>query len=256
MASIGWTDLPAVVREAIQSRTGKVTDSRPADGDRSDITATLETEKGPVFIKGANGGRFARSLSNEAATNPHVSSIAPRLLWQIEAGGWIVLGFEHVNGRHADYSPGSPDLPLLKAAVDRLQVVPLPEHVRVGVERYYGGLEAMAGTALLHIDLHPDNVLIADGQAYLVDWAWACKGAEWAELAMLVFRLMAAGHTIDSAEAWGRAFPSWQDGHSLNAFVRANAQSWDRAAQRDPQDWKVRASQLARQWVDQRMQDA
>lgn len=93
-------------------------------------------------------------------------------------------------------------------------------------------------------------MLIAGERAYIVDWAWACKGAAWAELAMLAFRLMAAGHTIQSAEAWGRAFPSWQDGTPLAEFVSANARSWQRAALRDPQDWKVRAAHRAQRWAD------
>jgi hypothetical protein len=249
---IGWADLPGAVRDLVQDRTGQVAGSRPAGGDRSDITATLDTESGAVFIKGAAGGMFARSLRNEAAVNPHVSPIAPRLLWTVEAEGWIILGFEHVDGRHADYSPGSPDLPLLRAALERLQQVPLPDHVTKGAERHYGGLAAMTGDTLLHTDLHPDNVLISADRAYLVDWAWACKGAAWAELAMVAFRLIVAGHTVQSAEEWGRSCPAWKGGRTLDAFVTANALSWQRAADRDPQEWKTRTARHAQQWVDHR----
>lgn len=252
MTSIGWTDLPSEVRFAVQARTGPVGDSRPAGGDRSDITATLDTWTGPVFVKGARTGMFARSLLNEAATSPYVSAIAPRMLWQIETGGWVVLGFEYVEGRHADYSPGSPDLPLLRAALEQLQALPLPDHVTKGIERHYGGLEAMAGNSLLHTDLHPDNVLVTESRIYIVDWAWASKGAAWSELAMLSFRLMVCGHSIRSAEEWGRASTRWEDGKALTAFTSANAQTWRRAAQRDPQDWKVRAASLAQQWAESR----
>ncbi|WP_199443562.1 hypothetical protein [Umezawaea beigongshangensis] len=41
----------------------------------------------------------------------------PRLLGDIEPGGWPLLGFEHVSGQHADLSPGSSDLPLIADAV-------------------------------------------------------------------------------------------------------------------------------------------
>ncbi|MFP3963761.1 phosphotransferase [Actinomadura fulvescens] len=227
-------------------------DSRPAGGDRSDITATLDTETGPVFIKGANGGIFARALRNEANVTPHVAGISPALLWRVETENWIILGLDYVEGRHADYTPGSADLDLLRTTLSQLQQVPLPQQVTKGVERQYGGLEAIAGDNLLHTDLHAENVLITPERAYLVDWAWACKGAPWAELAMLAFRLMAAGHTIESAVAWGQSFPAWDDGEPLTAFVAANAQSWERAAQHDPQDWKVRAADVAQQWADRR----
>ncbi|WP_119727922.1 phosphotransferase [Thermomonospora amylolytica] len=244
---ITWADLPGAVRDQIQDRTGRVVGSRPAGGDRSDITAVLDTETGPVFIKGAREGIFARSLRHEARVTPHVAGIAPRLLWQVQTDGWTVLGLEHIAGRHADYSPGSPDLDLLRAAVLQFQGVPLPAHVTQGVERHYGGLDALVGDSLLHTDLHPDNVLITPGRAYVIDWA--CKGAAWAEPAMLAFRLMAAGHDIASAEAWGRSFPTWQDGEPLTAFIHANADSWRQAARRDPQPWKLRAADLARQWA-------
>jgi hypothetical protein len=252
LTRIGWVDLPEQVRKEIEARTGRVTASRPAGGDRSDMTATLDTDAGRVFVKGAGGGMFARSLRNEAAINPDVSAVAPRLLWRVQAKGWTVLGFEHVDGRHADYSPSSADLPLLRTALRRLQQIPAPARVSRRVERHYGDLAVMAGDSLLHTDLHPDNVLIGLGRAYLVDWAWACRGAPWVELAMLAFRLMAAGHTIGAAEAWGRTFPSWADGKPLDAFVDANARSWRRAAERDPQGWKIRASRLAQKWADER----
>lgn len=129
---IGWADLPEAVRALVQERTGRVSGSCPAGGDRSDIAATLDTETGPVFIKGGGDGIFARSLQNEAHVTPHVTGIAPALLWRIDAEGWTVLGLEHVAGRHADYSPGSPDLNLLRDALERLQRVPLPVEITRG----------------------------------------------------------------------------------------------------------------------------
>ncbi|MEV0593905.1 hypothetical protein [Nonomuraea cavernae] len=41
---------------------------------------------------------------------PYVAAVAPRVLWRIEEGGWDLIGFEAVDGRHAVYEPGSPDL--------------------------------------------------------------------------------------------------------------------------------------------------
>ncbi|MEV0612856.1 phosphotransferase [Nonomuraea sp. NPDC050404] len=106
----------------------------------------------------------------------------------------------------------------------------------------------MTGNHLLHTDLHPENVLISGDRAVLVDWAWACKGAAWVEPAMLAFRLMVAGHPIDGAEGWGRELATWQDGTVLDEFVIANYRSWRRAADHDPQDWKLRAADMAHRW--------
>jgi thiamine kinase-like enzyme len=41
-----------------------------------------------------------------------------------------------------------------------------------------GVADHFAGDTLLHTDLNPHNLLIAD-RAYLVDWAWATRGAAW-----------------------------------------------------------------------------
>ena len=47
---------------------------------------------------------------NESKINPYLPAQMPRLHWQVEASGWLMLGFEYVAGRHPDLSPGSPDL--------------------------------------------------------------------------------------------------------------------------------------------------
>ncbi|WP_344478702.1 phosphotransferase [Nonomuraea monospora] len=248
MANIDWDGLPYGLQRAVREHTGRVTGSRPDKGQRSDFNATLETASGLVFAKGAYQPLFAASLRNEAATVAWVSRIAPRLLWRIDVEGWVMLGFEHVNGRHADYRPGSPDLPLLANAVAQLSKVPLPDHVSKGVERHFGGLGAMVGNRLLHTDLHQENVLISGDRAVLVDWAWACKGAAWVEPAMAAFRLMVAGHSIDEAEDWGRGLATWQDGTVLDKFVIANYRSWRQAADHDPRDWKLRAADMAHRW--------
>ena len=42
-----------------------------------------------------------------------------------------------------------------------------------------GGLD---GDTLVHLDLRADNLLIAPGgELVLVDWPWACRGADWAD---------------------------------------------------------------------------
>lgn len=101
-------DLPDAVRAAIREHTGPSIGLSPtACGFSSQIAVTLDTRGGRVFIKGMRQDhREALTLQREAAVNPHVVPVAPRSLWRGTAGGWDLLGFEHVAGRAADYSPG------------------------------------------------------------------------------------------------------------------------------------------------------
>jgi hypothetical protein len=74
---IGWDDLPATLKDAISARTGPVVSGRAAtDGQNS----------------------------------PLAKGLSPELLWQFDEDGWNVNGFEHIDGRKANYQPGSPDL--------------------------------------------------------------------------------------------------------------------------------------------------
>lgn len=59
---------------------------------------------------------------------------------------------------------------LLAALHERLHVIEAPAELRaVG-----------AGTTLLHLDLHPSNVLLADDGPYVIDWTNAARG-HWAD---------------------------------------------------------------------------
>lgn len=49
------------------------------------------------------------------------------------------------------------------------------------------------GDALVHWDARSDNVLLCDGDAVLVDWAWACRGAPWLDTLLLAGDLRIQG---------------------------------------------------------------
>lgn len=63
---------------------------------------------------------------NEARINPHLPAPMPRMHWQIEADGWLMLGFEYVEGRHPDLSPDSPDLPVVAATLNAMAAALTP----------------------------------------------------------------------------------------------------------------------------------
>ncbi len=48
--------------------------------------------------------------------------IFPALLSHFDEAGWNVLGYHYAPGRHADYSPGSPDLDRLVRLMNAINV--------------------------------------------------------------------------------------------------------------------------------------
>jgi hypothetical protein len=243
MASQEWANLPATVRQAIENRTGTVVATvSPDNGRNSDFLATLQTSHGPCFVKGVRTGtRRARAQQTEARVGAWPNSAAPRLLWDVTADGWHVLGFEAVTGHHPSLAPGSPDLPMVAetAAAMARELTPSPVELEKSTDQWAWsapwrrlskpdreldnwdkghlselldwerrGIEAVHGNSLVHGDLHPLNILVAD-RARVVDWAWSSVGAPWLDSAALVLRLIAEGHTPDQAEEWANAIPAY-----------------------------------------------
>ncbi|WP_141581323.1 phosphotransferase [Actinomadura sp. WMMA1423] len=258
-----WIDLPPEVLGTIEAHTGPIRKVEPAPaGNHADVAATVHTAGGRVFIKAARkvaadtDGPEVRSLRNEARIVPHMNEFAPRLHWTVDAGGWLALGFEHVDGRHADFAPGSPDLDLLAKTVHALQVARCPEVVRMRVERRWESVaedvSPMSGAALLHTDVNAENLLITpDGRAVLVDWAFASRGAAWVELGLLLPWLLKAGHSPAGAADWLARFPSWTaaDPADVDLFSAVFAERWRRHAERDPAAWVVLHADLTRRWA-------
>ena len=122
---IQWADLPGSLKESISARTGPVTSGRAVtDGQNSPLAAVLETRDGKVFVKGLpSGHRMVITQAREAAAAPLVKGISPELLWQFDEAGWNVLGFEHIDGRSAEYRPGSPDTGLVMKLMQTLSTV-------------------------------------------------------------------------------------------------------------------------------------
>ncbi|WP_371777725.1 aminoglycoside phosphotransferase [Streptomyces sp. NBC_01438] len=249
MSRIPFEQLPADVRQAVVDKTGRVHAARTVwGGMNSGIASVLETESGSVFVKGIPADHpQVGAQGREAAIAPHLPASCPRLYWHLELDGWSLLGYEVVDGRHADYTPGSPDLPLVEAALTELQEIKAPADIEIknamdrwteyappGTSYYFGG------DALLHTDFAPDNVLIVGEQARLVDWAWPTRGAAWIDPGTLALRLMEAGHPAESAVGFAGRFPSWQaaEPEALAAFGAATAALWREIGAEDGTPWK------------------
>lgn len=257
-----WTELPRQVREGIEARTGPIhTIEAAPTGDHADIASTVHTSGGRMFVKAARklpdrDGPEVRSLRWEAAINPYVSEFAPGLVWEIEDERWLVLGYEHIQARHADYSPGSADLVLLAKTVEALQSLPCPEVVTRCLETQWTAradvAAAVSGGSMLHTDLNPANLLIApDDRVYVIDWGFIRRGAAWAEPAILIQWLISAGHSPRDADEWAGQFPSWRSvaPETLDLFAAANADRWRTRTADSSLAWLVGLADATRQWA-------
>ncbi|WP_131735973.1 phosphotransferase family protein [Actinomadura roseirufa] len=262
-----WTDLPEELRSGIEANTGPVHLVDPAPkGNHADIACTLFTGAGRVFMKAARklqdrDGPEVMSLRREAAVNPVISEFAPGLRWQAEAGGWLALGFDHVDGRPADFSAGSPDMELLAKTVHNIQNAPCPDVPMLSAgrrwQRFIDDPAPLGGGSLLHTDLNEDNFIITtDGRAYVVDWAFVTRGVAWLELALLIPWLLKAGHSPQAADEWVSQFPTWASAPSadLDAFTVAFAEQWRAAAQTREDPWISQYADLAGRWAKYRLE--
>ena len=168
-----------------------------------------------------------------------------------------------IDGRNADFSPGSSDLPLVVAALRELAAVPCPDQplktIQQRLAEHSDRPYLFAGEALLHTDIAPHNVLIdaeTGGKAHLVDWAWPTRGAAWVDPAVWIIRLIDAGNPPSEAENWAAKLPQWRDAppSAVMAFAEANVALWEDIAVHSGDDgWQHSMAASARRWADYRI---
>jgi hypothetical protein len=288
-----WEALPAAVRAAIEHEAGDVREAvLPSAGRNSDFSATLHTATGTVFCKGIAeaDGKHGRMHRHEAAVNPVLpASVAPRLLWQTEADGWLLLGFEHSPGRHADLSPGSVDLQPVRDVVatmaEGLQEVSVDAPAlaeqwgRLAAWRRLAkdtpadldpwardhldqltiweatAVEHVDGRTLTHTDLHSLNLLVHESRARIVDWAWSRHANPAVDPAFLITRLIEAGHAPAAAETWADQLPFWRDAsrETKTAFAVAIWGIWEYLERHQPLAHRAALTAAARAWAHHRL---
>ncbi len=264
MKKTHWSDLPQEVQDAVRLIVGGVTDIEMiSEGLNSELTLAAETESGRLFFKGARLDDSGKSLQlrREISINPYVTHLSPKIRVQVEEAGWLLVGFDHVEGRRADYSPKSPDIPLVLELLDALSETPCPgiplpysesrrsNHARVD------DLRRFAGNSLMHTDLNPGNVWIARDRAYLLDWARPTRGASWSDASALALCLITCGHIPRDAEAIVSALPVWKDlgPGDLDAAVQyMSAVRSDLVRNPIDDHWTNSAVEAARRWWDYR----
>jgi hypothetical protein len=281
-----WNELPDGAKHAVERAIGKVSKAVSTPGGRnSELSETLWTDNGPVFCKGiSTDSPISYMHRNEITVNPYLpTGLAPRLLWHFEAEGWLLLGFEHVAGQHADLTPDSSHLPLVAEAVEQINSAAVPPTSAASPRRISGQwswalkregkfeaptssdpwiaahtplLAALAdrapsymeGSTLIHSDLNPTNFVVSD-RARVVDWAWWQTGAAWFDPAYLIIRLIAEGHDPESAEKWAQQFDAFAAAppDAITTFAASAVRLWERRFAH------TAATEAARRWVQYRM---
>lgn len=159
---------------------------------------------------------------------------APRLHATYDDGDWVALMMEDVEGRHPTLPWPDEDVEAvgraLVALADVTAPASLPAHADIATmlgvwsevaeaqaageldERFPRDLvrrldqlleferllrEVTQGEALVHWDVRSDNVFVREGEAVLLDWAWACRGAPWLDATMLGLELALQGADAD-----------------------------------------------------------
>lgn len=258
---ITYHELPQQVRAAIEDVTGPVDSATSATtGFNSAVAARLHTATGDHFCKALPADhRWVWTQRREADIAPHLHGVAPPLVARLDVGGWDILLFQALDGHHADYGLGSPDLPAVVALLEAIAETACPPiELRDAGERLRAyattptDLCHFAGAALLHTDLNNANVVVDADRARIVDWAWATRGAAWLDAAYWVLWLIAAGHPPAAAEQWAGKVSTWRTASraGLRAFSEAQAALWAEISGRDQNDvWTARLADASQQWA-------
>ena len=264
MQHTDWNDLSQAVRDLVQAHTGPVRTARTVTaGLNSHLAAVLDTVDGPLFVKGVRTDHPGVVRQHrEAMINPHVQPLAPQLRWQAEGAGWNLLAFTYIAGaKHADYSPGSADLPAVVQAINRLQQIRCPDlPVKRAEQRWAAHIDddtnlgLLAGTALLHTDFNPLNVLMTADGTWIIDWAWPTRGAAFIEPACFLLRLMLGATPRRRPRRGQRNAPPGERRRTRRStsLAIACARLYDEIAREDPQPWKKRFAAVAQDWAEYR----
>jgi hypothetical protein len=263
---VSWAELPTGLRARIETAIGPVIRTEQVTtGHNCQVALTVHTADASFFLKGVPGSqaRAVRGQSAEAAINPLVAPVTAPLVFRIRDVGWDVLGFTHLTGyRHADLQPGSHDLAAIAAALSTLAAIPGPSGAELRTiqnrwREYIGDrVGLLAGSVIAHTDLHRHNIMVRNGQARLVDWAWPTLAAPWVDTACAALQLITAGHHPSAAEQWCQHSPAYRAAAdtAVTAFTEATQAMWHDIATQDPQPWKHDVATAAARWAAHRNQ--
>jgi hypothetical protein len=214
-----WRFLPPHIRAEVEARIGgPVAEAVSQTGGFTPGFASVLTcaDGSRHFVKAASTiaqRMFADAYREEARKQELLPDgvPAPRLRWIHDADDWVVLGFEHIDGR----APQRPWVADELDAASRMaiaiaeQLTPAPTGVDRAVDEFASWpalwdrvdrpraadcralaeqyAEVVDGDTLVHQDIRDDNLLIRpDGSAVVCDWNWPVRGADWLDSLLLL----------------------------------------------------------------------
>ncbi|WP_306367735.1 protein kinase [Nocardiopsis sp. CC223A] len=250
------------LEELITPCVGKIKQTKPVNAGHSNAITVIVTdsEGREVFVKAVPdqpGGRLDEHL-REAEMAAHSGGLSPALLWQIRGNGWVALGFEKVEGRYADFNPGSADLPLLADALNAIAALPVPANAVGWEETRWDRFtpeedrHLLRGDVLTHTDLHPRNILISpEGRVWLVDWSWPTLASPVVSPTCLAVQLVSAGYPPAEVESWVSGVEGWKGNEAaVRVFARADAMLQRSFATRWPEEsWLEAMAEAAEAWA-------
>ncbi|PAZ16832.1 hypothetical protein CLM62_05795 [Streptomyces sp. SA15] len=260
MDRIEWHDLPAATRTAVERRTGPVEQAETAPhGVMSRLACTVRTRANRAFVKGTRQDDPQAWVYRHEAQVTRNAPCAPRVLWEVETGGWLLYGYEYIEGRYPDLTPGSDDLAPLVHTLIVVSETPWPETLRKKPlhTRWADFLPedvptGLQGRGLAHTDMSPHNMLVIPiGELLLLDWALACPAPAWADTALTVPRLISAGHSPEQAEAIARQVPSYRaaDPATVTHFAHTVYAAWENWERTRPLPHRAALTAAARDWA-------
>jgi aminoglycoside phosphotransferase (APT) family kinase protein len=211
-----------------------------------------------------------------------------RLLSAYDDGNWVVLVLEDVDGRRPAVPWTEPDVALMARSLAQVAAVRAPLDLppfadNVGLltawdeiaadptglpgsllarlpeflDRQGTAREATTGDQLVHWDARNDNVLLRDGEAVLLDWAWACRGAPWLDTLLLALDFRIQGGPDADAFLAASPLTGQVPGEHLASVVAAAAGVGHERARRPAppglptiRAWQAHWAAVALDWLD------
>lgn len=293
---IPWEAVPEHVRGEVEASLGSpVVSARTQVGGFSPGAAArvVCADGTRAFVKGCGSSlnpdtpdlnrAEIRALELLPPSVPHA-----RLLSAYDDGVWVVLVLEDIDGRQPSVPWTEPDAVRIAATLESVSATRAPtelpafaesanlldawdlvqaeprglpgellERLPEMLDRQQLAREVTAGDRLVHWDARADNILIRDGEALLLDWAWACRGAPWLDTLALALDFRIQGGPDPDAFLASCRLTRDVPGDHLASVLAAVVGMWhERARQPAPpglptmRPWQAHCAAVALDWLD------